>query len=219
MSSPSFARSVRRAAADALAFVLPVSCAGCGAPDVSLCPACIRRLERPVRVSRVLDGGLLVHSAFVYEGEVARMLRALKEQGRTSLARPFGAALAALAATVVREPAVFVPLPTSRAAYRRRGYRVVETLVRRSSLPTSRLLRIARPTADQRGLGRADRARNVAGSLRARPPGAPHPVVLVDDVLTTGATLAEAVRALRAARIPVLCALTVAATPRRGGPT
>ncbi|KAA9130107.1 ComF family protein [Microbacterium caowuchunii] len=219
MPSPAFARAVRRATADALAFVLPVSCAGCGAPDVSLCPACIRRLTVPARTSRPLDGGLIVHSAFVYEGEVARMLRVLKEEGRTSLTRPFGTALAALAATVVREPAVFVPLPTSRAAYRRRGYRVVETLVRRSSLPAARLLRVARPTADQRGLGRADRARNVAGSLRARPLRAPHPVVLVDDVLTTGATLAEAARALRAAGVPVLCALTVAATPRRGDPT
>ena len=112
--------------------------------------------------------------------------------------------------------AVTVPMPTSRQAYRRRGYRVPDLLVRRTGRRPRRLLRYARRTADQRGLDRDARARNVAHSLVAAPcPGLR--VVVVDDVVTTGASLAEAIRALRSAGAEVVAAVTVAATPRRLG--
>lgn len=223
-----------RAGADALALLFPVSCAGCGAPDIALCPACRALVEGPGDLSRRLDGGLIVHSAFRYEGEIARMLRALKQEGRTALARPFGHALAALAAGPAgpagraalpagraalgadRPRALYVPVPTSRAAQRRRGYGVVELILRRSGLPSASLLRAARRADDQRLLGREERARNVSGTLRALPASAGVPVMIVDDVVTTGATLAEAARALEAAGARVVGAITVAATPRRG---
>ena len=157
-----------------------------------------------------------MRSAFRYEDEIARMLRALKQDGRTSLARPFGRALAALAAE--RSHMLYVPIPTSRAAQRRRGYGVVELILRRSGLPAASVLRTARRAGDQRLLGREERARNVAGTLRALPSSAGLPVVIVDDVVTTGATLAEAARALQAAGARVAGAITVASTPRRSHP-
>ena len=109
---------------------------------------------------------------------------------------------------------VLVPIPTSRAAYRRRGYRVIELVARRAGLKTARLLRIVGATADQRGLSREARRRNVAHSLRARG-AAGVQVIVIDDVVTTGATLAEAVRALRAGGADVIGAATIAATPHR----
>jgi ComF family protein len=201
---------------DALAFLLPVDCAGCGRTDVALCDGCRARLQaRPA--TRTLGDGLRVTSALRFEDVPARVLRSLKQDGRTGLAHPLGAALAEAVRAMARdEPIAFVPVPTSRQAMRRRGYRVVELLMRRAGLPATRALRIVRSTADQRALSRHERAGNVRGSLRARPvPGMR--VVIVDDVLTTGATLSEARRALRESGADVLGAVTVAATPRRLG--
>jgi predicted amidophosphoribosyltransferase len=91
---------------------------------------------------------------------------------------------------------------------------VVELVAQRAGLRTARLLVTARATADQRGLDRDARRRNVAHALGARD-AAGLRVLVIDDVLTTGATLEEAVRALRAGGAEVVGAATIAATPRR----
>lgn len=205
----------------ALSLVFPVGCAGCDQPDVTLCGECRRALV-PDPHSRTV-GGLEVHSGAAFDGVLARVVRACKEDGRTGLARPLAPLLAA-AAGRVRTPTpadqaaagtVVVPVPTSPGAMRRRGYRVAELLARRAGLHPQRLLHTLGRTADQRGLGREARARNVSGSMRAS-----HvegcSVVLVDDVVTTGATLVEAARALREAGAVVLGAATVASTSRTG---
>jgi predicted amidophosphoribosyltransferase len=93
---------------------------------------------------------------------------------------------------------------------------VPDLLIRRAGFRGERMLRQTRPTRDQRELDRDERARNVADSMRAR--GARHAgreVVIVDDVVTTGATIDEAARALRAAGFLPVCAIALAATPGR----
>lgn len=205
--------SLRGALSAALAFVLPVDCAGCGAADVELCAACAATLHPTSPIEQTI-AGVRVRSGLVFDGAVARTLRALKEDGRTGLARALAPALRVAAAGLDAVDVLVVPVPTSRGALRRRGYRVAELLARRAGWRTQRMLRMRRATADQRALGRDDRAANLAGSMRAHPaPGAR--ALVVDDVVTTGATLAEAVRALRAAGVDVVGAVTVAATPRR----
>lgn len=215
---PSWARStVRAALADALALLLPVACAGCDAPDVALCEECVAAL-RPAAASRPLPGpsGIRVWSGLRFEAVPARVVRALKEDGRTGLARALAPALAAAAASAssaAAGDALLVPVPTSRAAYRRRGYRVAELVAARAGLRVSRLVTQTRRTADQRGLDRDARRRNVAGSMVARGVDGRR-VLVLDDIVTTGATLAEAVRALRAGGAEVVGCLAIAATPR-----
>ncbi len=180
-------------------------------------------------------GPVDVWSGLAFEGVAARVLRAIKEDGRTGLAAALAPALAEVLDRAGAAGCVVVPMPTSRAAYRRRGFRVPELLLRRAGRPGRRLLRHARRTADQRGLDRDARRRNVAHSMVATSPRSTHcvtrsrqnpgtpasraalRVVVVDDVVTTGASLAEAVRALRAAGVEVVAAVALAATPRRHG--
>lgn len=210
-----FVIAARAACAEALSLLLPVSCAGCDEPDVALCERCLRALT-PTPRRQIIDapgGAITVWSGQVFEGVAARVMRAIKADGRTGLASAVAPALQAALRELGARDAVFVPLPTSRAAYRRRGYRVPDLIARRAGLRVERLLRQARRTGDQRGLDRAARRRNVDRSLVARR-SAGRPVIVIDDVVTTGASLAEAVRALRAAGADVVGAITVSATPR-----
>ncbi|MDL9980358.1 ComF family protein [Microbacterium sp. ASV49] len=208
--------AVRTALAEALSLFFPVECAGCGALDVVLCQGCLVDLESRVR-SRRLSSGVKVHAGLAYEGAAARVIRAVKEQGRTELVRVLAPALAAsvtvaaLAAAEGGVPAIVVPVPTSRAAMRRRGYRVVDLIARRAGLRIERLLLPAGVAADQRSLGRDQRRLNAVGTMRARH-AAGRRILVVDDVVTTGATLDEAVRALRTAGADVVGAAAVAAT-------
>lgn len=119
-----------------------------------------------------------------------------------------------------------VPVPSAARAVRRRGHDPVRGLARvavrrlcAEGVPVAcaAVLRQGRPVADQAGLGAATRAANLAGALRVT--GARRVrgrrIVVVDDVITSGATLAEAARALEAAGGRVIAVATVAATPRR----
>ncbi|MEV7874879.1 phosphoribosyltransferase family protein [Microbacterium sp. NPDC089188] len=202
------------AARDALTFWLPVACAGCDALDTALCEGC-RRALAPQPVRRVLAPELTVTSALVFAGPTARIIRGLKEDGRTALASALAPALRAVLGAIPPE-AVITTVPSTRAAFRRRGYRPVELILRRAGHRDQRVLRLRRAPRDQRGLDRDARRLNVGGAFVAR--GVTGlPVVVVDDVVTTGATLLEAARALRDAGAATVVAVTLAHTPRRGG--
>jgi predicted amidophosphoribosyltransferase len=133
---------------------------------------------------------------------------------------PLGAALAGAVRQLGRpDGVVLVPVPSSPAAVRARGQDHARRLARAAArtlpgVPARPLLRLTRAVADQAGLDTAARARNLSGALTARA-SAGLRVVVVDDVVTTGATLAEATRALQAAGAQVLGAAVVAATVRR----
>lgn len=198
------------------AFVLSASCAGCDAPGTLLCDGCRHSLAaRPVRTTT--PEGMPVTAALAFDGVAARCVRRLKEEGETLLARPLGAALGEIGASVRTDhPAALpVPVPTGRGAFRRRGYRVPELLIRHAGQRPARLLTPAQRTEDQRGLDLDERRRNVAGSMRVRRAGQGRDVLVFDDVVTTGATLDEAARALTAAGYRVCGAVALAATPRR----
>ncbi|MFB7250268.1 ComF family protein [Microbacterium sp. NPDC056234] len=196
---------------EVLSVLLGASCAGCDEPGRVLCDAC-RELLHPAPVRRALTGGLSATAALPFDGVVARCVRAVKEDGSTLLIPPLAAALHPLMPSGA--DVLLVPVPTSRAAFRRRGFRMPELLVRACGRKPTRLLVQAARTEDQRGLGRAERARNVAGSMRVRAAGTGEEVIVVDDVITTGATLIEASDVLRAAGFRVRGAIALGATPR-----
>ena len=206
---------LRDALLDAIALLFPVHCAGCGCDDRGLCAAC-RLALTPDVTARLGPDRLRVHTALRYEGVVRRVILAYKEQARTDAATALSAPLAAAVATARRATpaAVLVPVPGSRAAFRRRGYDPVRLLLRRAGLRHEPLLAQARGTGIQKSLGVEERAANLRGAFVARRHLTGLEVVLVDDVLTSGATLGEAARAVRAAGGEVVAAATLAFTPR-----
>ncbi|QXJ22002.1 ComF family protein [Actinomadura graeca] len=172
-----------------------------------------------------------------YEDPVRAILAAYKERGRMPLAGPLGEALARAIRAVLApgspatrsppstEEVVIVGVPSERPAVRRRGHDALRGLadvavrrLRADGVNAVRVnaLRHARRVSDQAGLSAPERAANLAGALETIPRAGleGRRVVPVDDVITTGATLAEAARALQAAGATVIGAATVAATPK-----
>ena len=206
---------LRNALLDALAILLPVDCAGCSAPDRGVCDECLRALAPDPSVRAV--GGMRVWTGMRYELVGRRVILALKEEGRTDVARPLARTLtAALDRALDDAPrgAELVAVPTSRAAYRRRGYDPVRLLLRRAGHRGAPVLTAARSSRDQKALGVLERAENRAGVFAATRRLDGRTFVIVDDVLTTGATLADAARAIEAAGGVVEGAATLAFTPK-----
>ena len=227
------ARSFVAAAVD---LVLPLECAGCGVNGSHVCPSC--RLSMAGSPRRTIPdpppAGLPeTWTSGPYEGTARSVILAHKEDGRLALAEPLGAAVASatialLATCGLDEPQVFlVPVPSARRATRQRGH----DPTRRMALAAARQLRrqgtdarvvsalAQRGTvADQSGLSATGRQANLAGALSVRTGAARimcgGVVVLVDDVITTGASLAESARMLRSLDVRLAGAVTVAATQR-----
>ncbi len=225
---------------DLAALVLPVDCAGCGRGDVAVCPACRASLRAgPLHARPPAPGAPPVLAATRYDGTVRSLLVAWKDRGRLDVGGAVAEALAlplTAGLTVVErrtgEPVLLVPVPSSRPARRRRGADVVAVAARRAAAiagdrtrsgrragapEVATVLRQRRGVRDQAGLGAAGRAENLLGAVRLVDEAlvAGRVCVAVDDVVTTGATLAAVAEALCAGGAVVPLAVTVAATPRR----
>ncbi len=205
---------------------LGAACAGCGRPALDLCVACRADLApRP----RPVDGQEpVVVAAGPHEGVLREVVLAWKRRGHTRLLPVLGSLLAAsVCALEPVERVVLVPVPTTRRSRRLRGGDRVgelagEAAVRLRSLGQDSVvvpaLGFERVPVDQVGLGALERRANVSWALRRSrrhlPAGAD--VVVVDDVVTTGATIREAVRVLAGAGTGVLGSAVLAARPAPG---
>ncbi|OIH96451.1 hypothetical protein BIU90_17410 [Curtobacterium sp. MCBA15_001] len=192
-----------------MGLLLPVRCLGCGAPDRALCAACRADLTaRPRRVRLVASARL--DAAFEYEGLVRTLLLELKLRGRVDVATPLGRRTGDL----VRQALAGAPpgtrvlrVPPSPRGRRRRGFDPVVLLLARGGVRGTGALRRVRRSDHGRagpiaGGGQKERTAlervdATIGTLRAVGVHG-RDVVLVDDVVTTGVTMAEAVRAVRA---------------------
>ncbi|HEX3256518.1 MAG TPA: double zinc ribbon domain-containing protein [Gaiellaceae bacterium] len=218
-----------------LDLLLPRRCAACGHGEELVCASCragLRRLDGPlcarcgaptawpIERCRECAGRRLpfasARAAVAYDGSARPLVAGWKERGLRPLAREF----AALVAETVQRPVVvelaFVPGDPERGL--KRGQNAAEALARELGLlwelPVRPRVGRLHATRPQRGLTREARSRNVRGSFAAvSRPGAT--VALVDDVYTTGATVAAAARELRRAGARTVHVVTFARTVRR----
>jgi predicted amidophosphoribosyltransferase len=226
------------AAADLL---LGAGCPGCGAPWWGACRGCrAHLLGQPARLTTPTPapaGFPLTASAGPYDEVHRGLIGAHKEDQALMLTALLGDRLAAAVEALLTardvptdEPIALVPVPSAAATVRERGFDATFALARRAArrLAATRpakpagLLAQRRGLADQAGLDAAQRAANLHGGLRlrrgpraVRPRPAAPALVVVDDVVTTGASLTEAVRCLAGGGFEVLGAATVSATVRR----
>jgi predicted amidophosphoribosyltransferase len=206
-----------------LDLVLPLECGGCGAPSTRWCEACARELgvrpDEPHLITPRLDAGVPVFSLGRYAGSRRDVIVAVKEHGRADLIVPLAGALGCgltnmLKWGVVGTPLTIVPAPTRRLAARRRGGDPVTRMAlaattERSDIEVVQALRMRALARDSVGLSSAARQRNVAGRVRLRKPVTGEALV-VDDIVTTGATARESVRTLQTSGVPVVAVLAVA---------
>jgi ComF family protein len=194
--------------------LLPPSCAGCGRYGSLLCDACRAsfRSASPAAVTFMHpDPGVVVGesmtmalAAFRHEGRLRKVLERLKYSGGARLARPLAwAALPAFQRLLeISGPLPIVPVPIHPDRIRERGYNqaalLAIELARSAGLPICNVLVRGRATVKQHRLDRAARIRNLRGAFKmglgARPPPA---AIVVDDILTTSATLEACAIVLR----------------------
>ena len=206
-----------------LDLVLPLECGGCGVPSTRWCANCAAALrvqpDEPRLVAPRIDPGVPVFALGRYAGARSRAILALKEHGRRDLTAPLARTLALgidrlMTWGMADTPLTVVPAPTRRWAARRRGgdpvTRLAAAAIRQHpEITVVPALRTTGMVRDSVGLTSAARERNITGRVRLIRPVRGE-VLLVDDIVTTGATACEAVRVLHAAGARVIGVLTVA---------
>lgn len=217
---------------------LPARCPGCGVEGPPLCAACATaldaRLDLPAGIAIGLPSDvpaplLQLEWCAPFSGVVLTALHELKYSGEQRLAGPLGAAIARRWRRVRAGGDVVVPVPVHAERRRRRGYDQAELIARVAAaelnLPCASILERSRATIAQFDLDRAARAVNVTGAFRLRPDTAGGPtrqqfriagtlagrwIILIDDVVTTGASLAACATPLIEAGAVGVSAITVA---------
>jgi len=218
-----------------LDLLFPRRCVVCSLPGAALCPRCTISLPRiegplcarcgtptawPVARCRECAGRRLsfasARAAVAYDGPARALVAGWKDRGLRPLGREFAGFVVEVVPRTSAHALTFVPGDAERSL--KRGQNAAEALARelgpRWGLPVERLLRRPEHGRPQRGLSREERRKNVRNTFTAvaRPPV---DVALVDDVYTTGATVAAAATELRRAGARSVHVVTFARTVRR----
>ncbi|MFD2839821.1 ComF family protein [Populibacterium corticicola] len=221
-----------------LRLIVPLTCVGCDAPDTVLCDGCLMRMAP--RIAAIPDTDFPIYHATLYEGSNRNVIARWKDHGREDASEPIRALAEIAGQNLVqrlrfteRSPRVIVvPMPSSRTATRERGFVPAEVIadgltqgLRRGVNAPDAVqvmpggLKVRAGKDDQSGLGRQTRRKNIRGKIRATDQlraavRTTDVIILADDVVTTGATIAEAARVLHPAQGTLVAGFALVATPK-----
>ena len=226
-----------------LNFILPMACVICNTQVLerrfsAVCPQCWDTLS-PVAAPFCLRCGMpavaiegpcgrcrtgenifdFARSAVLFNQSARKIVHHLKYADRVSLARPIGCILRDLMRTECFKAEVAIPVPLHRSRERQRGFNQAELIARNLPLAVdTRILRRRKHTPSQTGLSRAERAKNLSAAFELRGDVAGARVLVVDDVLTTGATMNEIAKVLKRGKAARVEVLTFARVPDGASP-
>jgi ComF family protein len=208
---------------DLLDLLLPTGCALCAARGAPICEACQSSLEwQPRLILRDNLQGFVVSN---YETVEQKLIHSFKEKGQTSLlaylAKPLVPALVRLSQGVSRP--LLVPIPSSDSNYLKRGFVPAKVFAHKLNSLAKRPARVAdllsfnRSVADQSQLDVLSRSLNLKGSMSGDQALAGRSVILIDDIVTSGATILEGARAAVSAGATVVGFLAFSETILKTG--
>ena len=207
---------------DLLNLLLPSNCVICARVGSNLCENC--RVEIKLNTRKVSRLGISGFSTTEYTPEIAKIIHEFKEANQTSFAKLMATAMQPALASYNLENVMLVPMPSKKKSFAKRGFEpatlLARSLARRVAkecnllLPVPKLLYYQTAVQDQAALSGEDRRTNLIGSMTAETQSKAtlSRAILVDDVVTTGATLTEAKRCLEGIGVEVIGFVTFAET-------
>jgi len=195
--------------------IFPVRCLGCRRLGIDICATCRigwnNHIYRTFGVSQ--NRKFPIYSSVIYSPIASKILLASKEDGVLAADTLVAASIENARIYFQKEIGTgnLVPIPSRKKASRRRGRMYINELIEYSGMTPLDLLSHRRAVRDQSTLHADQRAKNLSGAFGIDPTKLllhDVPVIIVDDLVTTGSTLNEAARALNAAGFRVLGAIT-----------
>lgn len=201
-----------------LDMLLPSKCSICSRPPSVLCASCLKSFEGARRA--VHRGGLSGYSLFAFDKNSAKLISDFKEKGQFAIANALIDALldsSLKTALLDVQAEALVAVPSSSQSFAKRGFvpavAIANQIARHLNLPVfSRALWLTRSASDQAGLDQEARSLNLVAAMAGSVALSGRRVLLVDDIVTTGASLAEATRAVKAVGGQVVGFVTLAET-------
>ena len=194
--------------------LFPIRCIGCSALGLDICSSCRRNwIPHIYRTWSTAKPHFPIYSSVPYSPLAGKIILAAKENGIRRADKLIQSALlhSILYCTEEHRCDFLIPIPSRKRVARARGRQFIYELAARISLeiniPSLEILEHQREVRDQSTLDAFERSLNLQGALRASRYISGR-AILIDDLVTTGATLAEAARALRAVGIEVTAAVT-----------
>lgn len=202
--------------------IFPPTCMNCGSPNFDICVAC-KKLLRP-KPRFLMGENFPIASSLSYGEVTGKLLLLAKENGLVSAQKFFANALVtSINHFKIEYPITIVPIPSQRKSVRRRGFDSMKEIAKfilqdpdlKTDIELEEALKITRPVSDQSSLSEEERYRNLDKALRVNNARTSKAILVIDDVITTGSTLREAIRALKERNLTVIGAATACATQRR----